>query len=242
MPAAIARLTSLALFTTSLLAAPALAEDAAPGTATDALETPAAAPSTTTGYVPKPAPKTVPIAIGVNLPFSWYEGRAIAGSLYAGIGKQSAIRLNVASWKNGPSLAAEAIAGGLLDAEFEAEYSGRTTDIGVSYVHYSRKLWDGFLFEAGAVRRAKDQRTVDDFADSDVEELDTTTYAARAMIGWSWLIDDWAFVALGVGASLGIERGTETAMSYDEMPTTVDVDRASFAMEGFLRIGGAFEM
>ncbi len=259
MPAAIARLTALALFTTSLLAAPALAEDAAPASSTNALEAPdvaadgtpdaaadpttdaAAAQSTRSGYVPKPAAKSAPMAIGVNLPFGWYEGRSIAGSLYAGVGTQGAIRLNVASYKNGPSLGAEAFIG-LLGAEDEGSYSGRTLDLGVSYVHYTRKRWDGFMVEVGALRRAKDHRTVDEYSPVPDERTNTTMYGGRAMIGWSWLIDDWAFVAFGVGASMGIERGTETVMSYDEMPATSDVNRPAFAAEGFLRIGGAFEL
>jgi hypothetical protein len=186
----------------------------------------------------KPAPR---FALAVNFPLGWIGARSIGGSFYAGVSNNDAIRVNVASYENTASAVGEIIgiaAGGDGD---EADRSGRTLDLGVGIVHYSRALWDGFTMEAGALRRARDIRVTDDFASSYSVATDTTTYAGRALFGWSWLIQKRVFIAAAIGGSAGIETGTEkTENDLGEMMKTNKVDRSDVSFEGYLRFGGAF--
>lgn len=198
-------------------------------------------------YIPKPAAPPVHVGISVNPPGRWPGGDALAGSLHIGLTRHQALRLNVASYEYTASAAAEVIgvlAGG--DGE-EGSYAGRTTDLGIGWTWYSRALWDGFMVEAGLLRRAKDHHVEDEFAPAQILDTDTATYAARATIGWSWLINRIAFVSISVGLSAGYERGTETsAGTFDyldhKMPVTTDVARFDLASEGFVRIGAAFDL
>ncbi|MEO8705005.1 MAG: hypothetical protein ABI867_33440 [Kofleriaceae bacterium] len=179
-----------------------------------------------------------PVAVGVNVPFRWPDGNSIAVSLSVGLAKHHAIRANVASYEYTDAIgdAVAALAGG----ENESSRSGRITDVGIGYVNYSRELWSGFMLEVGALRRAKDISARRD----DTENYDTksTTYSGRVMIGWSWLISHHVFVAAAVGASFGLERGSEITRtdSNPAMPVTTDVDRATGVGEAYLRIGGLF--
>ena len=194
-----------------------------------------------------PAPSTgvrkVPIAVGVNFPLNWGSADSVAGSIYVGVTAQDAIRVNVASYANHSALVADLInvaAGGDGD---EASRSGRTNDVGVGLVHYSRALWDGFTFELGALRRARNIRVSDEFASPAVVSTNTTTYAARALVGWSWLIHHHAFISVAAGMSSGYEYGTErTENDLGEMKTSAHVDRSNAAFEGYLRFGGAFDL
>lgn len=196
-------------------------------------------------YIPKPAPPPVHVAVSVNPPFRWPGGDALAGSLHVGLTRHQALRLNVASYEYGVNAVGDLIgvlAGGDGD---EGSYAGRTTDLGVGWTYYPRGLWDGFMVEAGVLRRATDHRVEDEFAPVEILETDTTTYAARGTIGWSWLIDKVAFVSVSVGVSAGYERGTEISdrSSFDDrMPETASVSRWDLAPEGFVRIGAAFDM
>ncbi len=180
-------------------------------------------------------------ALAINLPTGWIDAKSIGASGYVGITDHDAIRLNVASYKYGPSVAAEAIAGLLAGDGPEGSSGGRILDLGVGLVHYSRGLWDGFTMEAGALRRARNTFSRDDFAQYQSIDTDTTTYAGRALFGWSWLIQKRVFIAAAIGGSAGIETGSEvTANSSGEMTTTRPVDRSDVSFEGYLRFGGAF--
>jgi len=206
-----------------------------------AARTPVPAESPTTRFDPTTA-VSVPVAIAVNSPLGWIDGNSVAGSFYVGLSRHLALRANVATYKH--TGAAGAALAAVFGAEDEGSYSGRTTDVGIGTVYYSRGLWDGFTAELGANRRAKDAvRTSDENASPAVLTTNTQTYAARALIGWSWLIEKRVFFAVAAGASTGYETGRETSGGSDprSMSTTVDVSRQSTALEGYLRIGGAFD-
>lgn len=173
-------------------------------------------------------------AIAVNFPYGWIGGKSLAGSVYAGVTDHVAIRANVASYEAGASAT-----GGIFGGE--AEYSGRTLDLGVGVVHYSNGLWDGFTMEGGLLRRARDVRVTDQFAAAYATSTDSATYGVRALFGWSFLIKKRMFIAAAIGGSAGIERGTETTENDRGMMTSkADVDRSDIAVESYLRFGGAF--
>jgi hypothetical protein len=66
-------------------------------------------------------------------------------------------------------------------------------------------------------------------------------YAARAMIGWSWLLGRHVFVATGVGLSVGHESGTEMyETEHNGMTTSANVSRVDVSAEAYLRMGAVF--
>jgi hypothetical protein len=184
---------------------------------------------------PASAGETTPrFAIAVNFPYGWLGGKSLAGSFYAGVTDHLAIRANVASYEAGSSATGGLFAG-------EAEYSGRTLDLGVGAIHYSNGLWDGFTMEGGVLRRARDVRVTDQYAAAYTTSTDTATYGVRALFGWSFLIKNRVFIAAAVGGSAGVERGTETTENErGEMKTSQDVDRSDISFEGYVRFGAAF--
>lgn len=180
-------------------------------------------------------------ALAVNLPLGWIDGRSVGGSFYAGVSNTDAIRVNIASYANTASVVGELISAATNGDGEESVRSGRTLDVGVGLVHYARALWDGFTLEAGALRRARDIGITSEFASSYRVSTDTTTYAGRALIGWSWLIQKRVFIAAAIGGSAGIETGTEkTENDRGEMMKTTKVDRSDVSFEGYLRFGSAF--
>jgi hypothetical protein len=186
----------------------------------------------------------VPVALGTNLPFLWKDGDTLAASLYVGLSEHGAIRANVASYRSHAPVASDAIGAVLFDSDgSEASFSGRTTDVGIGWVYYPRSLWDGFLLEAGALRRARDISVHDSNRTPERVTTTTTVYAARALIGWSWLLGRHVFVATGVGLSVGHESGAEIFETEDNhMTTRESVSRTAVTGEAYLRIGAAFEL
>jgi hypothetical protein len=186
---------------------------------------------------------TVPVAIGVNLPTGWSDAASIGGSLYVGLTQRLSIRANVASWQYHGSMFVDAV-GAALQVEDESSTHGRITDIGAGVVHYGNKLCDGFLVEAGLLRRSKDISTEDEFASPEYVAITSTTYAARALVGYSWLIHDHFFMAFALGMSGGREGGTETTRmnSYRAPEVSRSIARWDAAPEGYLRLGGVFEL
>jgi hypothetical protein len=91
--------------------------------------------------------------------------------------------------------------------------------------------------------RSRDTRTEDDFAPIGIVETRTRTVSARALVGWSWFFFDRAFLSIAVGASLGGEVGSErtSPRAYDPMFTQQDVRRMAHELEGFMRLGVAFD-
>jgi hypothetical protein len=101
----------------------------------------------------------------------------------------------------------------------------------------------GFLAEIGALRRDRDTLAQAGYEESRATK--STTYAGRAMIGWSWLFARHLFVTAAVGLSVGQETGTETVTTghpiLGPMPetTTTSLDRRQIDGEAYLRIGFA---
>jgi hypothetical protein len=183
----------------------------------------------------------VHVAVGVNPPQSWLDGHAIGASLYVGISERHAIRANVARYQY-RGLLGDTIPV-ILGAEEVPSYSGHTTDLGISLVYHPRRLWRGFTWEIGALRRARDHRIEQDDADSVAVATRTTEYAGRGMIGWSWLVFDHVFVAISGGLSVGHESGTETSGRRDDaMPVQTKVSRLVHEFEGMARLGVAFDL
>jgi len=196
-----------------------------------ALLGPAVASAEEAGAVRTAATPRLHVALGVNSPFSWRNGEAVGGSLYLGFGDHHAIRVNGARYDYRPPL----FPGPL--AEDAPSYSGHTSDIGLGWVYYPRRSWSGVTLELGVLRRARDHRLVES-EDPNVLATRTTTYAGRAMVGWTWLIARHAFVAVSAGISVGHESGTETTERYpDFMKVRTQVSREDVTGEGLLRLG-----
>lgn len=194
----------------------------------------------------KPTPQVgrVQVAFGTNLPFLWKDGDTVAASLYVGMSEHHAIRANVASYKSHGPMVGDAIGGILFNSDgSEASFGGRTTDLGIGWVYYPRSLWDGLMLEAGALRRARDVSVDDSNRTPERVATTTTVYAARAMIGWSWLLGRHVFIATGVGLSVGHESGSETLETeYPAMTTREHVSRVDVSAEAYLRMGAAFDL
>ncbi len=230
-------------FAGSAAAAPGLTADAS----ADALVDPSADAPPTARPVPASSRHVTDVALAVNPPFRWasdYE-RAVGVSGYLGLGRHHAIRGNVASYDYAPNIVGELISIAAGGDGSEAWYQGRVTDVGVAWMYFPRRLWSGATLELGLVRRARDVSLEDEFATPERIETQTTTYAGRALVGWSWLMFDRVFISFQTGASIGYERGHETTIPrvypYDmQMATTREVGRRDLALEGFLRVGIRF--
>jgi hypothetical protein len=185
----------------------------------------------------------VHVAVGVNSPLSWPDNVSFGGSLYVGIGEHHAIRANVARYEYRHNPVGDVIAGLANSDGDEASYSGSTSDRGLGWVYYPRSPWSGLSLELGVLRRERDHHLEDDDATPETIATRTTTYAGRAMIGWSWLMYDHVFLAVAAGMSLGHESGTETTERYvGAMPVQTKVSRTVAEGEGLLRLGVAFDL
>jgi hypothetical protein len=203
---------------------------------------PAAAP--VAAPVAAPAPEVSArhsMALGTNLPLLWKDGDTVAGSLYVSLSDRHAIRANVASYANHGAIAKD-ILSGIAGGE-SPSYHGRITDLGLAWVFYPRRVWEGFLFEAGALRRARDVGSFDGDATFAAVDKTTTVYAGRAMVGWSWRLYRYVFVAAAAGVSVGWESGDEVSRTdYDDRMIHKHISRADVTGEGYLRIGTVFDL
>lgn len=192
---------------------------------------------------PAAATTGVHVALGVNSPLSWSNSASLGASLYAGFGEHHAIRANLARYDYRSGFLGE-VAALIADSDGdEGSYGGRITDVGIGWVYYPRRPWSGWMFELGVLRRARDHRLEDEFRTPEVVATRTTTYAGRALVGWSWLMYDHVFLAVAVGLSLGHESGTETTQRYvDGMAVRTHVSRSDVGGEGLLRLGVAFDL
>lgn len=182
------------------------------------------------------------ITIASNIPFLWAQAYSIAGSVSVNLSARHAIRANVASWRYDNFLAG--LRAGSDGGDF-VPGNGRTTDVALSWVFYPRHLWDGFLIEVGAFRRSSDVTWKDDEdLNSSPTERRTTMYAGRAMIGWSWRINPYLFIATAVGLSDGWEVGRETERRADDgsAARTTPIAKEAGSLEGYLRFGGVIEL
>lgn len=191
-----------------------------------------------------PAPRRASLALAVNSPFGWADGRSVGGSAYLGFARNHAIRANVAryDYTSGVGiLIGDLFFGGDGD---DAIREGRFLDASLGYMYFPRAMWSGFFVEGAVLVRATDTVADNSFASPEYVEVHSTTIAGRGLAGWSWLVHDHIFLSVAVGLSVGRELGEETISrsSYDFMPETERISRAATRGEGFLRIGGALDL
>jgi hypothetical protein len=178
------------------------------------------------------------MALAVNSPLGWVGGTSVGASLYARIAPQQAVRFNVASYEYGST---SAIAAAAFGAEDEGSYDGRYLDLGAAWMYFPRRVWDGPTLEAGLLRRSGETHVQDEFAEFETVDRDTQYLAARALVGWSWLIQERAIISFAVGASGGYELGTETMKQMStSTPMSHDVSAWKASPEGYIRLGFTF--
>ena len=176
------------------------------------------------------------LAVGVNVPTSWLVG-SVSASTYVGLAPHHALRANFARFHVDNSIWPIR----LIASGFEsAEPVGTIYDVGLSWVWYERGLWDGLMLEAGVLRRDRDTVYWPEFAPK--TETDTVAYGARAMIGWSWRVGSYGFIAAAIGGSVGRESGKEHVTEDDWMAPTVtrSVQRVQTDLETYVRWGIGF--
>ena len=190
----------------------------------------------------------LPIAIAENVPVAWPW--SFAASAWVGLGGHQAIRANYARYR-GPlwaSIAGQLVSDGDLEEGDLPPDFGHTTDVGVGWVYYPRRVLDGATFEVGALCRLNRLRDRINGQNVASEEQFTNVYGARALVGWTWRLSDWWFVATSIGASAGYERGREKKfLGYDtsnggfmEIIRDGRVSRLDLSVEAYLRVGLAF--
>jgi len=211
-------------------------EPAAPAAAADAPAAPVRVPvDPATVFAPAPARSRqavdAPFALAVNAPWAWLRNN-IGGSVYVAVDPHWGMRANVARYD------AEELLPLLVLGGEGPVYHGEILDLGLGWIWYPRRLWDGFMFEAGALMRDRDVRRLrEDRPDIDIQ---TTTFAARAMIGWSWMAAHTVFLSFAAGASAGLEYGHERSVAETGMTTTRQVERLQIDFETYVRFGFAF--
>ncbi len=147
-----------------------------------------------------------------------------------GFERHHAIRVNFASYKE------------LGHPEGATSFGGSVTDFSAGWGYYPRSLWSGLSLELGALVRVRDHRESLPFGEPETLSTDTTTYAARALAGWSWRLGRRVFFAAAAGASIGLERGTLTGFdALDELESTTRVNRKTTDFEGYVRFGVALD-
>jgi hypothetical protein len=106
-------------------------------------------------------------------------------------------------------------------------------------MYFPRKAYDGFSVELGALVRHDNSWDIDDF-DQKLTNA-ANFYAARALVGWSWLFEDRAFISAQLGVSAGTEHGTLTSEDTVEpgvyMPIITRVDQFHVSLEYNVRFG-----
>jgi hypothetical protein len=222
--------SSLAQADAELDAGPTLVASAPAPAPVPATATPSPATRAPTAPLPfwkTPSKEASGFSLGVNSPIGWAAG-GFGTSLSFGFRDHHAIRLNVASYAHRTPLLSE-----------EITYGGRTTDVGVGWVLYPRSLWSGLTLELGALVRSAELSENDTF-DEVMVKRDTTTFAARALAGWTWRLGYYAFVSAAVGLSAGVERGDASSQRYMEEKVTSTVDDGAVKGEAYLRMGFAY--
>lgn len=184
----------------------------------------------------------VAVGLAANLPFRWPDADSVGVSGYIAFAKQHAIRMNFATYSHHSSAAGALVSLAAGEDGDEGSYSGRITDLGIGYQHYTRSMFEGCTLELGLLRRELDTRVEDDFASPSIVETAATGYAGRALVGWSWLWSQRVFLATGIGVSVGRFAGTERTAGTTYMPqyTSKDFVRYETTAEGYVRLGLAF--
>jgi len=194
---------------------------------------------------PAPGPG-LPVAFAVNVPFAWPW--SLAFSAWVGMNDHNAIRANYARYR-GPLWA---IIPGMLESDGPEEGDippdfGHTTDLSVGWDYFPRRLLDGATLEVSALLRLNRLRDRIDSMNVASAEQFTNIYGARALVGWTWRLSDWWFLALSAGGSAGYERGREKVFTgYDfshnppELTREGRVSRVALSSEAYLRVGMVF--
>jgi len=184
-----------------------------------------------------------PFALAVNvLPVA---ADAFAVSAWVGRDAHTAIRANVARYR-GPlwlRVLAPVFSDGEEDGDVAPDF-GDTTDLGLGWVYYPRRLLDGASVEAGVLCRFDRRRNHVDDQNAAAEEHHTNAYSGRFLVGWTWRLSDWWFVATAVGGALGYEHGREATFagidSHGDVSRSGPVSRVSVSLESYVRLGMAF--
>lgn len=189
---------------------------------------------------PGPGP---PCALAINvLPV---DRDAIAASAWVGWDDHHAIRANVARYR-GPAwlrVLAPVFSDGEEDSVVAPDF-GQTTDLSLGWVFYPRRVLDGASIEAGVLGRFDRRRSYVDDRGVAAEEHHTNLYGGRVLVGWTWRLSDWWFLATAVGGALGDEHGREKtyvgADRHGDVSKDTRVSRLTPSFESYVRIGMAF--
>ncbi|HEX3760370.1 MAG TPA: hypothetical protein VHW23_16755 [Kofleriaceae bacterium] len=184
-----------------------------------------------------------PVAIAVNiLPVAW--DTMVAATAWVGLDAHQAIRANVARYRS--SIAAAFLSGfddeGPEEGDVPPDF-GATTDLSVGWSYYPRRVLDGASIEAELLTRFDRRRSYIDGQNMAAEEHHTNRYGGRLLVGWTWRLSDWWFLATAVGGSAGYERGHEKTYAGPGpgpgLSNHAQVSQATTSFEGYLRIGVA---
>jgi hypothetical protein len=184
-----------------------------------------------------------PFALAVNvLPVAT---DAFAVSAWFGRDAHHAIRANVARYR-GPlwlRVLAPVFSDGEQDSDVAPDF-GDITDLGLGWVYYPRRLLDGASVETGVLCRFDRRRSYIDDQDVAAEEHHTNVYSGRFLVGWTWRLSDWWFVATAAGGALGYERGREKTYagvdSHGDVSRSGPVSRVAVSFESYVRLGMVF--
>ena len=186
-------------------------------------------------------------AVAVNEPFGW-GGFAIAGSVYGRVAAHQAVRINAAAYDFHGNVAGDLIDIFAFGGDGDESYrKGRIVDVGAGWVYFPRRVFDGPTVELGLLHRSSDTHVEDEWDTPEVVDRKGKEVAARALLGWSWMIQDRVFISWAMGASKGYSFGTETTkeMAYtgsgQPSPSmTHHYGEWTTSFEGYLRFGVAF--
>lgn len=170
-------------------------------------------------------------ALSINSPLFWKDG-SVGASGYVGLSDHHALRLNVATWDIHT-----------LPIRGDGLHFGRLVDVSAGWMYFPMRRFDGLTFELGLMRRSGATYENSIEMTPEIVDRDTQLYAARALLGWSWLIHDRVMISVAAGASRGYEVGIETTTRdsvSDQMPDTHEVSRWTTTAEGYFRVGFTF--
>ena len=175
--------------------------------------------------------------LAINNPLMWNDADNVAISVYVRFAPKHVVRVNGARYHYaGP---AEDNVINLIhhgfNTEMNVDYSGYISDLSVGWNYFPRRAFDGPNLELAALWREADTR---EFRGDDERYRGVNEEAVRAMVGWSWLFRDRAFVSVAIGGSTGYAKGYEnngpdTSSGHEIRAWKTDV-------EGNLRFGLAF--
>lgn len=174
----------------------------------------------------------VDLAVAVNTPLMWVDGKSMGGSLYIGAHEHFTLRLNGISHEYG-----------LIDGAFgEASFTGRTRDLGLGFVYFPKRNFDGLSLEVGYTHRSIDGVVTDINASPEYAAEQLDGHLARGFVGYSLLIEKRVFIAAAIGGAVGRYTGSETMGSdvFEEERMTRAVNQVKTSFESYLRFGVTF--